>query len=168
MTAIEKSKDINIIKVEELIDSIQTFELKLRSINKKKSVALRVEETFSHDEDSNEEFAFIAKRFRKFFKKNPKNPKKKNFPPKRFNENSRNKEKSRSGPQCYECKGYGHLAAECAKKSNNKTKNKAMAATWDEDSEESDYESLCSDDESSQGVNESLAFYSFLDLWFIL
>lgn len=38
--AIKERKDIDTIKVEELIESIQTFELKLRLISKKKNVLL--------------------------------------------------------------------------------------------------------------------------------
>lgn len=59
-------------------------------------------------------------------------------------------------PQCYECKGHGHLTIDCA----NKQCNKAMAAMWDEESDESDVESMSSDDESSQSVK---AFTSFVE-----
>lgn len=66
--------------------------------------------------DSNENFVLMAKKFRKFFrKKNPKNIKK-NVPPKRTIENFRKREMSRSGPQCYECKGYGQIAADYTNK----------------------------------------------------
>lgn len=42
VTLVKESKDIDIIKVEELIRSIQTFELKLRPVSKKKGVALKI------------------------------------------------------------------------------------------------------------------------------
>lgn len=54
------------MKLEALIRSIQTFEIKLRP-TKKKSVALKVDDSSSPNEDSNEEFALVAKKFKNFF-----------------------------------------------------------------------------------------------------
>ena len=56
MTAIEKSKDLDEIKVQELISSLQTYELSLPNQRKSKSLALnmineRAESHGSSDED---------------------------------------------------------------------------------------------------------------------
>lgn len=79
----------------------------------------------------------MSRKLRKF-SINAKNIKKRNFLPMRTYENTRRRDKPRNLTQCYECKGYGHIAVECANKNKSKVKGKAIAATWDEDSDESD------------------------------
>ena len=74
VTAIEESKDINKIKVQKLICSLQTYELSLLNQRNSKSLALktideRVEAHDSSDEDVVEkDVAYLAKNFRKFLK----------------------------------------------------------------------------------------------------
>ena len=74
MTAIEESKDLDEIKVQELIGSLQTYELSLLNQRKSKSLALktineRVEAHESSDEDVVEkDVAYLAKNFCKFLK----------------------------------------------------------------------------------------------------
>ena len=71
MTTIEESKDLDEIKVQELIGSLQTYEFSLPNQRKSKSLALktineRVETHGSSDEDVVEKD--LAKNFRKFLK----------------------------------------------------------------------------------------------------
>ena len=88
VTAIEESKDLDDIKVQELIGSLQTYELSLPSQRKSKSLALkmineRVEAHDSSDEDVvDKDVAYFVKNFRKFlkFKKNGKFSEKGKFP----------------------------------------------------------------------------------------
>ena len=74
VTAIEESKDLDDIKVQELIGSLQTYELSLLSQRKSKSLALktineRAEAHDASDEDGVEkEVAYLAKNFQKFLK----------------------------------------------------------------------------------------------------
>ena len=78
--AIAESKDLDDIKVQELIDSLQTYELSLPSQRKSKSLALktineRVEAHNLSDEDVvDKDVAYLVKNFQKFlkFKKNEK------------------------------------------------------------------------------------------------
>ena len=80
VTTIEESKDLNEIKIQELIGSLQTYELSLPSQRKSKFLALktvneRLEAQDSSDEDEVEkDVAYLAKNFRKFlkFKRNGK------------------------------------------------------------------------------------------------
>ena len=73
-TVIEESKDLNEIKIQELIDSLQTYELSLPSQRKSKSFALkivneRLEAQDSLDEDEVEkDVVYLAKNFRKSLK----------------------------------------------------------------------------------------------------
>ena len=72
VTTIEESKDLNEIKIQELIGSLQTYKLSLPSQRKSKSLVLkivneRLEAQDSSDEDEVErDVAYLAKNFRKF------------------------------------------------------------------------------------------------------
>ena len=74
VTAIEESKDLDDIKVQELIGSLQTYELSLPNQRKSKSLALktvneRVDVHDSSDDDVvKEDVAYLAKNFQKFLK----------------------------------------------------------------------------------------------------
>ena len=69
MTAIEESKDLDEIKVQELIGSLQTYELSLPNQRKSKSLALqmineRIEAHDSSDEDVvKKDVTHLAKNF---------------------------------------------------------------------------------------------------------
>ena len=72
--AIEENKDLDEIKVQELVGSLQTYELSLPTQRKSKSLAFkiiieRVEAHNSSDKDVVEkDVAYLAKNFRKFLK----------------------------------------------------------------------------------------------------
>ena len=74
VTAIEESTDLDDIKVQELIGSLQTYELSLPNQRKSKSLALktvneRVDVHDSSDDDVIEkDITYLAKNFRKFLK----------------------------------------------------------------------------------------------------
>ena len=74
VTAIEESKDLDEIKVQELISSLQMYGLSLPNQRKRKSLAFkttneRVEARGSLDEDVVEkDVAYLAKNFHKFLK----------------------------------------------------------------------------------------------------
>ena len=73
VTAIEESKDLDDIKVQELIGSFQTYELSLPSQRKSKSLTLkmineRVEAHDSSDEDViDKDVAYLCEEFLKVF-----------------------------------------------------------------------------------------------------
>ena len=74
VTAIEESKDLDEIKVQELIGSLQTHEISLPNHRKSKSLAFKtinekVEAHDSSDEDVvKKDVAYLTKNFRKFLK----------------------------------------------------------------------------------------------------
>ena len=69
VTAIEESKDLDDIKVQELIGSLQTYELSLPTQRKSKSLALMtINERFEVHDSSNEDVvdkdvAYLVKNF---------------------------------------------------------------------------------------------------------
>ena len=72
VTAIEESKDLDEIKIQELIGSPQTYELGLPSYKSSKSLALKTNiermDYSSEGDDVEKEVAFLAKNFHKFLK----------------------------------------------------------------------------------------------------
>ena len=72
VTTIEESKDLDEIKIQELIGSLQTYELGLPSHKSSKSLALKTiterMDDSSGEDDMEKEVAFLAKNFRKFLK----------------------------------------------------------------------------------------------------
>ena len=121
VTAIEESKDLDEIKIQELIGSLQTYLISLPSQRKSKSLALktinkRLEAQDSSNKDEVEkEVAYLAKNFRKFLKfkrdrKYFKNGKFSNF--KKDKKDFKKKDSKYSSQSqvitCFECKGHGH------------------------------------------------------------
>ena len=74
MTAIIESKDVDSIPVDELIGSLQSYELDLPKIGKSKSMALKsvddVEASGFDDDLSATKIAYLANFFRNFLRNN--------------------------------------------------------------------------------------------------
>lgn len=74
MTTIEESKDLEEMMIEELVGSLQTYELSLSPVKKLKTIALKVskkkvEASFGDDSEEEEKaVAMLAKNFRRLMK----------------------------------------------------------------------------------------------------
>ena len=155
VTAIEESKDLYEIKIQELISSLQTYELSLPSQRKSKSLTLktineRMDAQDSSDENEVEkEVAYLAKNFHKFlkFKRDEKSFKKGKFSNFKKDKKYFKKKDSKDSPPsqmvtCFECKGHGHVKKECP--IYLKAKGKVFATTLsDSDSSNSNSEESC-------------------------
>jgi hypothetical protein len=130
------------MKIEELVGSLQTYELSLPPVKKVKTIALKAskkkakvsyEEDFEKEEDV---VAMLAKNFRrlmrnnrfkkKFFERLKKAP--------REAEPKEAKKKDPRGPRCFEYLGFGHIRADCG--NLNQGKGKAYNVTLSDESEE--------------------------------
>ena len=144
VTTITESKDVDSIPVNELVGSLQSYELDLPKTGKSKSIALKsiddVEVGGFDDELSATEIAYLAKNFRNFLRNSNKRARGTNTAePRNFRKNDptkvNNTEKPREkviqssnnsmGPQC---QGYGHMKSECP--TYLKSKGKAMVVTF--------------------------------------
>jgi hypothetical protein len=139
--AIEEAQDIGDMKVDELIGSLQTFELKIneRLDKKNKSIAFAsnideddVESSIDSDEIFSNAVVMLGRQFNKVLKSMDRRPKSKFDGGKarssaqgRSYDSNRNTSFQRSprtddkpvqnkGVQCHECEGYGHIRTECA------------------------------------------------------
>jgi len=121
VTTIEESKDLEEMKIEELVGSLQTYELSLPRVKKLKTIAMKASknkvEASSEDDFEEEEkvVAILAKNFerlmrnerfkKKFFEKMKKAP--------REAEPEEAEKKDPRGPRCFECSGFGYIQADC-------------------------------------------------------
>ena len=92
VTVITKSKDVDSIPVDELVGSLQSYELDLPKTSKSKSMALKsvddVEASRFDDDLSATEIAYLAKNFRNFLRNNNKRARDKNtVEPRNFRKN---------------------------------------------------------------------------------
>ena len=102
--AITKSKDVGSIPVDELVGSLQPYELDLPKTNKSKSLALKsvddVDVRGFDDELSATEIAYLAKNFRNFLKNNNRRARGKNTTePKNFRRNDPTKVNNTEKPK---------------------------------------------------------------------
>ena len=127
VTVITESKDVDSIPVDELVGSLQSYELDLPKTSKSKSIALKsvddVEVDGFDDELFATEIAYLAKNFRNFLRNSNRKARgtntveprnfRKNDPTKVYNNDKPREKVGQSSnnsmdPQCFGCQGYGH------------------------------------------------------------
>ena len=154
--AIEERKDLDEIKIQELIGSLQTYELSLPSQRKSKSLTLKtINERLEAQDSLDEDVAYLARNFRKFlkFKRDGKSFEKCKFSNfKKDKKDFKKKDSRDSSPSqmvmCFECKGHGHVKKECP--TYLKAKGKVFAITLsDLDGSNSDSEESCDGERNS-------------------
>ena len=78
IVAIEESKNLDIMKVDDLMSSLLAFEMNLKSRRKEKSIAFKTTQESvepSNEENDDDELALLTKNFKKFLKNVGKNSK---------------------------------------------------------------------------------------------
>jgi hypothetical protein len=117
VTTIEESNDLEEMKIEELVGSLQTYELSLPPVKKIKTIALKASKkkarvSFEEDFDNEEnDVAMLAK----FFGRLMKNDKFKKKITERLKKAPKESEpdevekKDPKGPRCFKCSGFGHI-----------------------------------------------------------
>jgi hypothetical protein len=148
VTTIEESKDLEEMKIEELVGSLLTYELSLPPVKKLKTIALKASKKkveASSEDDSEDEDKAVAMlainfkrlmkddRFKKKFSDKIKKPLKETEP-------EEEEKKDPRGPQCFECSGFGHIQADCGnlKKGKGKAYNVTLNDELKEEAPESE------------------------------
>jgi hypothetical protein len=140
VTTIEGSKDLEEMKIEELVGFLQTYEYSLAPIRKAKTIALKAskkkskvsfDEDFDIDEDA---VAMLAKNFELSMKNNKFKNKFSDRLRRATNiaESREAEKKDLRGFQCFECSGFGQIRTKCV--NLKKLKGKAFNASFSDES----------------------------------
>ncbi|KAK9930158.1 hypothetical protein M0R45_027210 [Rubus argutus] len=162
-TAIEEAQDLDIYPLDELVGNLKTFEMRIKPDKKVKNVAFTSIKKKENDENEVIDLALLTKEFKKFLKtKNASSGSSRNFSNQRkgfdserhFDKSSRFTQKKNSSEKikCFECGGFGHIAAECANRKQTPKDSKALTSTWDD----SDEEIFCGNEVNDLALTSSL------------
>jgi hypothetical protein len=144
------------MKVEELVGSLQTFEMNLSEQTEKKSKGIAFkssadheEEDYDLDEDFSNDLALIGRQFNKLLRKMDRRPKK-NYTNIQTDTNKQGSTSSKAktdkkpsqgkGVQCHECEGYGHIRTECG--TYLKKQKKGLAVSWSDEESDTEVETV--------------------------
>ncbi|CAM8964908.1 unnamed protein product [Rhodiola kirilowii] len=149
VTAIEEMHDITKLKLDELMGSLRTYEINQDfQTSEQKGIALKADMTEDKLDAgcTTEQLAMMAQNFGRMVRKiNRRGPEQgqssstgyrnwKSSRPRSSDSRQDSSDKEKEEIQCHACKGFGHIASQCA---NTLMKRKAMVASFsDSDSEE--------------------------------
>nr|GEU90335.1 copia protein [Tanacetum cinerariifolium] len=139
--AIEESKNLSLLALDELIGNLKVHEvvmeqdLKIHRGKKKrvKSIDLNAKKESSDDETStsrsdDEEYDIVVKNFKKFFRRKGKFVRQPREENKSFRQ--RDEKKGKSDQKCFRCGDPNHLIGDCPKPSRNKDQKAFIGGSW--------------------------------------
>jgi len=147
VTTTKESKDLDTMKIEELVSSLQTYEFSLLRLRKSMSIALKVAKEKSNESSDDDGFAMFARILRnminssrgKFRNKNVKSSEK---PKGDFKGTTQGKNESdKKDPcdlRCHECSGYGHIHVDCGNLKQYKSRSFNVTLSDESDNDEVD------------------------------
>ncbi|GJZ93172.1 zf-CCHC domain-containing protein [Tanacetum coccineum] len=132
VTAIEDSKDLTSLSLDELISNLKVYEVIIKKDSEivkgkreqSKSLALKAKKEYSDEESStsgseDEEYAMAVRDFKKFFKRRGRFVRQPRDEKKSFQRNKDDKN-SKSERKCFRCGDLNHLIGECPKPPRSK------------------------------------------------
>ncbi|GJY34825.1 zf-CCHC domain-containing protein [Tanacetum coccineum] len=149
VTAIEESKDLTSLSLNELIGNLKVYEMIIKKDFKivkekvkRKSLALKAKKESSDEKCStfnseDEEYAMAVRDFKKFFKRRgrfvrqPRNDKK-------TIQRSQDDKNGKSERKCFRCEDPNHLIGECPKQPRDKNQRAFVGGSWSDSGEEYD------------------------------
>ncbi|GJZ60674.1 zf-CCHC domain-containing protein [Tanacetum coccineum] len=146
VTAIEESKELTSLSLDELIGNLKVYEMIIKKDSEKfkakverKSLALKAKKESSDEECSTsaseyKEYIMAVRDFKKFFKRRgrfarqPRNDKKTFL-------RSRDDKKGKSDRKCFRCGDPDHLIGECPKPPKDKNQRAFVGGSWSDGGE---------------------------------
>ncbi|GKF73069.1 hypothetical protein Tco_0219401 [Tanacetum coccineum] len=139
--AIEESKDLTSLSIDELIENIKVYEMITKKDSKivkakvkRKSIALKAKKESSDEECStsgseDEVYAMAVRDFKKFFKRRGRCVRQPRNDKKTFQRSCDDKN-SKSDKKCFRCVDPNYLIEECPKPSKDKNQRALVGGSW--------------------------------------
>ncbi|GKD01604.1 retrovirus-related pol polyprotein from transposon TNT 1-94, partial [Tanacetum coccineum] len=149
VTAIEESKDLMSLSLDELIRNLKVHEMIIKKDSEivkekveRKSLALKAKKESSDEECStsrseDEEYAMAVRDFKKFFKRRGRFVRQPQNDKKTF-QRSRDDKNGKSDRKCFRCGDPNHLIGECPKPPKDKNQRAFVGGSWSDSGEEDD------------------------------
>ncbi|GJV09274.1 zf-CCHC domain-containing protein [Tanacetum coccineum] len=147
--AIEESKDLRSLYLDELIGNLKVHEMIIKKDSEivkakgeRRSLALKAKNESSDEECStsrseDEEYAIVVRDFKKFFKRRGRFVRQPRNDKKTF-QRSRDDKNGKSERKCFQCGDPNHLIGECPKLPRNKNQRTFVGGSWSDSGEEDD------------------------------
>ncbi|GJX53748.1 retrovirus-related pol polyprotein from transposon TNT 1-94 [Tanacetum coccineum] len=158
VTAIEESKDLTSLSLDELIRKLKVYEVIIKNDSEmvkgkreqNRSLALKAKKESSDEDSSNsdsedEEYAMAVKEFKKFFKRRGRFTRQPRDERKSFQRSRSNKD-DKSERKCFRCGDPNHFIGECPKSSRSNNQKAFIGGAWSdsgEDEEEKAKDETC-------------------------
>ncbi|GKE44623.1 hypothetical protein Tco_1471907 [Tanacetum coccineum] len=168
--AIEESKDLSSLALDELIDNLKVHEVVMEKYSKIyrgkkkriKSIALKAKKESSDDEtltsrSDDEEYVMAVRNFKKFFRRKGKFVRQPREEKKSFRQ--RDEKKGKSDQKCFRCGDPNHLIGDYPKPSRNKDQKAFIGGSWSDsknDAEDKTNDETCLMDQSS--IENTIAY----------
>nr|GEU72851.1 zf-CCHC domain-containing protein/UBN2 domain-containing protein [Tanacetum cinerariifolium] len=149
VTAIEQSKDLTSLSLDELIENIKVYEMIIKkdfeivkAKGERKSLALKANKEYSDQEcptseNDDEEYSMAVRDFKKFFKRRGRFVRQPRNDKKTF-QRSRDDKNGKGARKCFRCGDPNHLIGECPKPPKDKNQRAFVGGSWSDSGEEDD------------------------------
>ncbi|GKB68167.1 alpha/beta hydrolases superfamily protein [Tanacetum coccineum] len=148
VTAIEESKDLTSLSLDELIGNLKVYKVIIKKDSKmvkgkrekSRSLALKAktessDENSSTSESKDEEYAMAVREFKKFFKRRGRFLRQPRDERKSL-QRSRDDENGKSERKCFRCGDPNHLIRECPKSPRNNNQRAFIRGVWSDSGED--------------------------------